>query len=252
MNKTEQDIIKVNKKQKELEKELGRKPIPEEIACELGMKLETVEEYLTYRIENIENTDEEFEFKLKMTIKNYTLEKARKKNNLNQTQLAKILDMSTYRYNLIETCRTYPNDWEIKAITKYTKIKESVLFPQWLLDFSTKWGKEKTTRIIPNTQISIASKEILSLPSSSLEEIIKETDNNITKATFQKVFPKILTKKEQEIIEYRYGLKGNVNYTLEETGRMFGITRERVRQIEAKTIEKLRERKEIQGLNPYK
>ena len=48
-----------------------------------------------------------------------------------------------------------------------------------------------------------------------------------------------LTHREREIIKLRYGIGDGYTYTLEEVGRMFSVTRERVRQIEAKAIRKL-------------
>jgi len=50
---------------------------------------------------------------------------------------------------------------------------------------------------------------------------------------------KTLTYREREIIRLRYGLGDGYNYTLEEVGRIFKVTRERVRQIEAKAVKKL-------------
>lgn len=51
---------------------------------------------------------------------------------------------------------------------------------------------------------------------------------------------KKLPPREREVISLRYGLHNGYDYTLEEIGRLLGVTRERVRQIEAKAIEKLR------------
>ena len=50
---------------------------------------------------------------------------------------------------------------------------------------------------------------------------------------------KTLTYREREIIRLRYGLADGYSYTLEEVGRIFKVTRERVRQIEAKAVAKL-------------
>jgi len=60
-----------------------------------------------------------------------------------------------------------------------------------------------------------------------------------------------LSDKEQRILEMRYGLKDGVQHTLEEVGAEFGVTRERIRQIEAKVHEKLRGHEKIQRLKNY-
>ena len=49
-----------------------------------------------------------------------------------------------------------------------------------------------------------------------------------------------LSAREAKVVELRYGLQGNRPHTLEEIGREFGVTRERIRQIESKTLSKLR------------
>jgi len=60
-----------------------------------------------------------------------------------------------------------------------------------------------------------------------------------------------LNPRAQEIIAMRYGLYDNQIYTLEEVGRMFGLTRERIRQIEATTIDRLRTQKAARVLMEY-
>ena len=49
-----------------------------------------------------------------------------------------------------------------------------------------------------------------------------------------------LSDRERKIVEYRHGLTDNTTHTLEETGKVFGLTRERIRQIESSLFEKLR------------
>lgn len=51
-----------------------------------------------------------------------------------------------------------------------------------------------------------------------------------------------LTPREQEVIKYRYGLEGDHACTLEEVGKMMNVTRERIRQIEAKALRKLKQK----------
>ena len=60
-----------------------------------------------------------------------------------------------------------------------------------------------------------------------------------------------LTKREMKIIELRFGLHGKGPYTLQETGRELGITRERVRQIQEKALLKMRRFGEIEDLHDF-
>jgi RNA polymerase primary sigma factor len=60
-----------------------------------------------------------------------------------------------------------------------------------------------------------------------------------------------LNPREQKILEMRFGLTDGVTHTLEEVGREFDVTRERIRQIEAKALEKIRKKKEIKKLQDY-
>ncbi len=60
-----------------------------------------------------------------------------------------------------------------------------------------------------------------------------------------------LSPKERKILEMRYGLTDGVQHTLEEVGSEFGVTRERIRQIEAKVHDKLRNNDKISRLKNY-
>ncbi|MHB1924069.1 MAG: sigma-70 family RNA polymerase sigma factor, partial [Acidimicrobiales bacterium] len=60
-----------------------------------------------------------------------------------------------------------------------------------------------------------------------------------------------LSDREQEVMRLRFGLDDGQMRTLEEVGRVFGVTRERIRQIEAKTLAKLRHPMRSQPLRDY-
>lgn len=60
-----------------------------------------------------------------------------------------------------------------------------------------------------------------------------------------------LTEREQKILKMRFGLEDGKNHTLEEVGQEFSVTRERIRQIEAKALAKLRKHKDAKKLHDY-
>jgi len=60
-----------------------------------------------------------------------------------------------------------------------------------------------------------------------------------------------LSDREQKIVKMRFGLEGGKSHTLEEVGREFAVTRERIRQIEAKALTKLRKHKDAKKLHEY-
>ena len=60
-----------------------------------------------------------------------------------------------------------------------------------------------------------------------------------------------LTPREQKILEMRFGLNDGVAHTLEEVGQEFGVTRERIRQIEAKALEKMQNHEMMKKLKDY-
>ncbi|MEM7262711.1 MAG: RNA polymerase sigma factor RpoD [Planctomycetota bacterium] len=73
---------------------------------------------------------------------------------------------------------------------------------------------------------------------ASVESPINAATQEMLKEKMRDVL-KTLTYREREIIKLRYGLEDGYTYTLEEVGKIFKVTRERVRQIEAKAVKKL-------------
>lgn len=88
------------------------------------------------------------------------------------------------------------------------------------------------------------------IPDDKLLRPDQEATRNMLKEQMGAVLAE-LSPKERRILEMRYGLIDGVQHTLEEVGREFGVTRERIRQIEAKVHEKLRQNDKIQKLRNY-
>ncbi|MCK5059790.1 MAG: sigma-70 family RNA polymerase sigma factor [Candidatus Pacebacteria bacterium] len=78
----------------------------------------------------------------------------------------------------------------------------------------------------------------------------EETSRRIVADQVQEILDQ-LPQKERRILEMRHGLSDGVTHTLEEVGKEFGVTRERIRQIEAKAHEKIRQHKKINRLRNY-
>lgn len=74
---------------------------------------------------------------------------------------------------------------------------------------------------------------------TEMEEVEKEIDIHKAAEALDQVMD-TLAPREKEILRLRYGLTDGKEYTLEEVSQKFGVTRERIRQIEAKALRKLR------------
>ena len=88
------------------------------------------------------------------------------------------------------------------------------------------------------------------IPDDKLLRPDQEATRNMLKEQMGIVLAE-LSPKERRILEMRYGLVDGVQHTLEEVGKEFFVTRERIRQIEAKVHEKLRQNDKIQKLRNY-
>ena len=65
------------------------------------------------------------------------------------------------------------------------------------------------------------------------------------------VMNQVLSEKERQVVSLRFGLNGNKTHTLEEVGKVFNVTRERIRQIEANSLRKIRISKLGKQLKTY-
>jgi RNA polymerase primary sigma factor len=88
----------------------------------------------------------------------------------------------------------------------------------------------------------IEDEDTISPEESATNQLLKEQVKEVLSA---------LTEREQKIIRLRFGLEDGKQHTLEEVGQEFSVTRERIRQIEAKALAKLRKHKDARKLHDY-
>ena len=88
------------------------------------------------------------------------------------------------------------------------------------------------------------------IPDSTSENPFEVTEGHLLRDRLREIL-ETLTDRERQVIDFRYGLSDGYTRTLEEVGRLFNVTRERIRQIEAKALRKLRHPSRIKTLRDY-
>jgi RNA polymerase primary sigma factor len=82
------------------------------------------------------------------------------------------------------------------------------------------------------------------------DDICEEIEQRALRETLENLMGE-LTNREQEVLKARYGFEDGVEKTLEEVGQTFGVTRERIRQIESKALRKLSHPTRIRKLKDF-
>jgi RNA polymerase primary sigma factor len=88
------------------------------------------------------------------------------------------------------------------------------------------------------------------IPDDSVDEPIDAASRELLRDQIRSALD-FLTERERQVLELRFGLKDGKDHTLEEVGKQFGVTRERIRQIEAKALRKLRHPSRSRALRDY-
>ena len=161
---------------------------------------------------------------------------------------ARVIRIPIHMLNIIKKCYYYAKqltqdlgrDPSVGELSSYlglpvSRVEEIVKLSQETTSLDTIVDEGNYTRLA-----DLIKDESLTEPVDSVFSMtIEETMGNMLAH---------LSEREKKIIKHRFGLDGEIPLTLEETGRLLGITRERVRQIQEKAMYKLRGLKELYAL----
>ena len=155
----------------------------------------------------------------------------------------------------------------VETISKYTQVKRRLLQDLGREPLPEEIASEMGIEIEKVRQIIKISQETVSLEApvgegeedSVLGEFIEDEktilpSQSAARILLREQIKKImvdLSPREQKILRMRFGLDDGVTHTLEEVGNEFGVTRERIRQIESKTLDKIRQHQQSKKLKGY-
>ena len=141
---------------------------------------------------------------------------------------------------LIQELNRDPSEKELAERLQISedKVRELIMNSQEVISFETPVGDDEDTMVgdlIPDKDSVSGEDYAISLAlKNDLVEILK-----------------LLSDRERDVIKLRFGLDDGKSKTLEEVGQIFGVTRERIRQIESKALRKLRTLAAKNGLDEY-
>jgi RNA polymerase primary sigma factor len=154
----------------------------------------------------------------------------------------------------------------VEVISKYAQTRRQLIQELGRDPLAEEIAAEMGIDVDKVRHIQKISQEVLSIETpigdedeSTLSDFIPD-DKNATpaqlaaRAYLRDLIKEILvdlSEREQKILKMRFGLDDEVSHTLEEVGKVFGVTRERIRQIEAKALEKIREHNKAKSLEGF-
>jgi len=155
----------------------------------------------------------------------------------------------------------------VETISKYTQIRRRLLQDLGREPMPEEVAAEMGVEVAKVLYIMKISQETVSLEApvgddeedSTLSDFIEDEKgiaptqiaaNRLLKGWLIEILED-LTPREKRILDMRFGLGDGITHTLEEVGQEFGVTRERIRQIEAKSLQRIREHQKLKKLKEY-
>ncbi len=188
----------------------------------------------------------------KTGVYNAEMRNRRKAKHLMQKELGKIISKSSSTIGQIESCYIFPNVVLANKIAKALDTTREILFPEWLRIFAP--SRKKVKKKYRKIEIPVSRKKLnlviksLEAPPLTPEEVV---GNKTMMAKVRKLVAEIPSDRERIVIEERFGLKDGIPKSLEQVGKMLGVNKARIQQIESKALDKLRHPKRSGHLKDF-
>jgi len=167
---------------------------------------------------------------------------ARKERGWTQKDMSQLTGISTSYLGNIETLRDIPTQRVMDEISAALNLAQDYLFPENLMEamreglFDHRVAELEEQQLIRLTE---ARRTRMLPPHITDEEMVAVADRAILKKKLDEVLGQ-LTPREQRVLKLRFGLEDGMARTLEEVGKEFGLSKDQIKQIEAKALRKLR------------
>ena len=189
---------------------------------------------------------------LRLITHNVRLVKARKERGLTQPEMAELVGTSQNRLSQIETLKRLPSDDEMGSLAAKVGRTIDYLFPETLMDAIRGGVFDKRYR-------ELGEVEVISLGEAEMEQLSYDGESVLIEAVSQSqlrdevsmVIDTLRDPRAKQVLIRRFGLDGDGSHTLEEVGVELNVTRERVRQVEAKALRALRHPSRSRRLKGY-
>jgi len=192
---------------------------------------------------------------LRLIAGNARLKAARESKGWTRAEMSYQTGIAVTRIQKIESLHIIPSEEDVVRLSAALGVPGDVLFPEDLIE-AIKVGvfhksRRRARLTVPHVRQIADAKRFMMLSAPPAEDdVIDGVCNDELRQDLLKVL-KELHPKEQKVIDLRFGLTDGVSRTLDEVGLVFGVTRERIRNIEAKALRSLRHPSRSRGLKDY-
>lgn len=189
--------------------------------------------------------------RLRLITHNARLVDARKRHGITGEKMSLLVGLSRSRLRDIENLRVIPTEEEVVKIACILEKPIDYLFPEELMS-AVRVGVFSRRKVELDTPevISLTEAQRLRLTYDGETTLIDEVSKTLLHEQIEAVLD-TLTPREKRVLELRFGLEDRQRRTLEEVGKEFNVTRDRIRQIELKALRKLRHPSRSRYLKDY-